>query len=291
MQSSASATDLMMNDTGGGSMTRSGKLNSSGSSKAKMTHKMGRSLMDSFYATHKSEPAIGFGTSTRPPLLETTAEAPGPGAYSIKTTILGNYPESKIRTAPQPSLRSREKFGSPMDKALDTTTIMEPGPGHYQSKIVNPQEMIAPKYSFPKSSWIKDKQKLQPGPGAYNMIGSCEKQVLSTKRNFMPGKFGKGLRPALILVSTADVGPGEYGCGVGACDAQIDSRKKTFGNMKFSQSGRDQAPIGSRTVHEEIPGPGHYKLPRGIGGTGSGHIFKSSPKPTMSGREKFGSQF
>lgn len=71
-------------------------------------------------------------------------------------------------------------------------------------------------------------------------------QVLSTKRNFMPGKFGRGKRPPLILVSTADVGPGEYGCGIGACDAQVDSRKKTLSNIKFAHSGREQAPIGSR---------------------------------------------
>lgn len=83
--------------------------------------------MDSFYASHPSAPEIGFGTSTRPPLSETTGEAPGPGAYHIKTTMLGNFPESKIRTAPQFSLRSREKFGSNMSKAEDTTTIMEPG--------------------------------------------------------------------------------------------------------------------------------------------------------------------
>ena len=66
-----------------------------------LTRRFALSIMDSFYATHKSSPSIGFGTSTRPPLNETTAEAPGPGAYSIKTTVLGNFPESKIRTAPQ----------------------------------------------------------------------------------------------------------------------------------------------------------------------------------------------
>jgi hypothetical protein len=253
--------------------------------------KLGKSLMDSFYATHVSAPHIGFGTSTRPPLNETTAEAPGPGAYSIKTTVLGNFPESKIRTAPQFSLRSREKFGSPMTKAEDTTTIMEPGPGHYKPKIVNPQEMIAPKYTIPKSRWIQDKAKLQPGPGAYNQISSCDKQVLSTKKNFMPGKFGTGKRPELIQVSTGDVGPGEYGCGIGACDEQVDSRKKTLSNIRFAHSGREQNPIGSRKVEEDIPGPGHYKLPKGLGGKGSGYIYRCSPQPRLSGREKFGSPF
>lgn len=91
---------------------------------------------------------------------------------------IGNFPESKIRTAPQFSLRSREKFGSPMTKAEDTTTIMEPGPGHYKSKLVNDRERNAPKYSIPKSRWLKDKDRgTEPGPGAYKLQSSCERQV------------------------------------------------------------------------------------------------------------------
>jgi hypothetical protein len=286
MQTSNSATNLMMTDT----LPPLGDTGGAHSGKVK---KLGRSIMDSFYATHKSAPSIGFGTSTRKPLLESTDEAPGPGAYSIKTTVLGNYPEAKIRTAPQFSLRSREKFGSPMTKAEDTSTIMEPGPGHYKPRIVNPQESIAPKYTIPKSRWIQDKAKLQPGPGAYNLPDACGKQPLSTKPNFMPGKFGKGKRPDLIMVSTADVGPGEYGCGIGACDTQVDSRKRTFGNMKFSQSGRDQAPVGTKSASwaGSIPGPGQYKLQKGLGGKGSGYVYRCSPQPRLSGREKFGSPF
>jgi hypothetical protein len=222
MQASNSATNLVMGADHTGALP---PVNPARAHSGKVA-KMGRSLMDSFYATHKSAPEIGFGTSTRKPLLESTDEAPGPGAYSIKTTVLGNYPEAKIRTAPQFSLRSREKFGSPMTKAEDTSTIMEPGPGHYKPRIVNDRETIAPKYTIPKSRWIQDKAKLQPGPGAYNLPDACGKQPLSTKPNNLPVKFGKGKRPDLILVSTADVGPGEYGCGIGACDAQVDSRKK-----------------------------------------------------------------
>jgi hypothetical protein len=205
-------------------------------------------------------------------------EAPGPGAYTIKTTVLGDYPESKIRTAPQFSLRSREKFGSPMTKAEDTTTIMEPGPGHYKPRIVNPIEMIAPKYTIPKSRWMQDKAKLQPGPGAYESVASCDRQVLSTKRNF-------------IQVSTGEVGPGEYGCGIGACQVQIDSRKKSTAGCLFAHTGREQAAIGARLVTEDIPGPGQYQLPRGIGGSGSGYAYRCSPMPRLSGREKFGSPF
>merc|ERR1719230_35567 len=142
------------------------------------------SLMDSFYATQDAAPEYGFGTSTRPPLNGGEGDStPGPGAYTIKTTVLGQVPHSKIRSAPQFSLRSREKFGNPMLKAIDSTTMLEPGPGHYKSRVVNPQEDDAPKFSFPKSSHPRDKAKLSPGPGAYTLKPSVGKQVLSTKKS------------------------------------------------------------------------------------------------------------
>ena len=81
--------------------------------------------------------------------------------------MLGDVPQSSIRSAPQFSLRSREKFGNPMLKAVDPTTTLEPGPGHYKPRVVNPQEGIAPSHAFPKSSHPRDKAKLAPGPGTY----------------------------------------------------------------------------------------------------------------------------
>ena len=68
------------------------------------------SLIDSFNVTQLAAPEYGFGSSVRPPLSEAEA-TPGPGAYTIKTTVLGDVPNSKIRSAPQFSLRSREKVG------------------------------------------------------------------------------------------------------------------------------------------------------------------------------------
>ena len=290
MQNSASANDLLLTNSKLPPLDGVEKAHSEKAHSGRVA-KLGRSLMDSFYASHKSMPAIGFGTASRQGLVDATPDAPGPGAYSIKTTVIGEYPESKIRTAPQFSLRSREKFGSPMTKAEDTTSIMEPGPGHYKPRIVNPNEFTAPKYTIPKSRWMQDKAKLQPGPGAYECIASCDRQVLSTKRNFMPGKFGKGKRPDLIAVSTGDVGPGEYGAGIGACQVQVDSRKKSTAGCLFAHTGRESAAIGARTVTDEIPGPGHYQLPKGVGGSGSGYAYRCSPMPRLSGREKFGSPF
>jgi hypothetical protein len=46
----------------------------------------------------------------------------------IKTVLLGKVADSRIRTAPQYSLRGREKFGSNNLKAIDPTAINEPGP-------------------------------------------------------------------------------------------------------------------------------------------------------------------
>mmetsp|Transcript_15021 Transcript_15021/g.46633 ORF Transcript_15021/g.46633 Transcript_15021/m.46633 type:complete len:150 (+) Transcript_15021:156-605(+) len=104
-------------------------------------------IIDAFNATKHSSPSYQFGSAIRPRLSE-AEPTPGAGAYSIKTTILGNVPDSKIHSAPQFSLRSREKFGNPMLRALDTETARQPGPGWYTPKQVNPKDDNAPKYSF-----------------------------------------------------------------------------------------------------------------------------------------------
>ena len=59
------------------------------------------SLMDAFYHTREAPPEFGFGTSVRPPLNDCEEAAPGPGAYTIKTTVLGDVPQSSIRSAPR----------------------------------------------------------------------------------------------------------------------------------------------------------------------------------------------
>ena len=71
MQTSQSATDLMMNtDTSG--------FGDTGKAHTGRVKKLGRSLMDSFYATHKSQPAIGFGTSPALLLMRRPPRPPGP---------------------------------------------------------------------------------------------------------------------------------------------------------------------------------------------------------------------
>ena len=248
------------------------------------------SIIDSFNATKHSSPSYQFGSAIRPRLSE-AEPTPGAGAYSIKTTILGNVPDSKIHSAPQFSLRSREKFGNPMLRALDAETARQPGPGWYTPKQVNPKDDNAPKYSFPKGHFIKDKARLSPGPGAYVIPSSVGKQVLSTKSNNNGMGFGQGERPPLLRVHN-DVGPGEYGVGISACKKQVDSRKKTSGFVKFSRCARDKATSTSAKDEEEaLPGPGTYQLPPGLCGGGSSYPFRAAPKASLSGREKFGSPF
>lgn len=86
-----------------------------------------RSTMDAFNKTsyYKAEPAITFGTGTRPPLY-TLEGGPGPGAYPIKTTI-GKVMESHINSPCQFSLRGRVKFGDPNEKSMNKNAKNEPG--------------------------------------------------------------------------------------------------------------------------------------------------------------------
>lgn len=86
-----------------------------------------RTVMDAFNNTSwfDKEPAIGFGTGSRPPLNNPTL-GPGPGAYAIKTTM-GKLMESHIQSPCQFTLRGRTKFGDPNEKTLSKTAALEPG--------------------------------------------------------------------------------------------------------------------------------------------------------------------
>lgn len=245
-----------------------------------------RTMIESFNATQTSPPTLRFGTSTRSALHSGEA-TPGPGTYSLKTVTLGPVATSRVKTLPSYSLRGREKFGNPMLKAVDPTTTLEPGPGHYRPRIVNPQERHAPEFSFPKSSFPRDKNMLAPGPGAYKAPLAVGNQVLSTKRNALAAEFGTGERPPLLLVST-EVGPGQYKNPPDACDKQSDSRKRSTAMVRFGKGNR--SPI-AKLGEANAPGPGDYELQPALCGGGSSYTMRSAPKCSMSGRNKFGSPF
>ncbi|CAN0033174.1 unnamed protein product, partial [Chrysoparadoxa australica] len=167
--------------------------------------------MDSFNKTVQMAPAVGFGTAMRPGLMEGDRDCPGPGAYNIKSTMMKN-PNSTFKSPPSFSMRGREKFGSPDLKAVDRTTQLEPGPGHYHLKKYMGGEKQPPQYTFPKDKGqiVRRGAGAAPGPGHYEAPPAVGKQVLSTKRSYSGVGFGTGNRPPLIMVSTADVGPGDY---------------------------------------------------------------------------------
>lgn len=178
-----------------------------------------------------------------------------------------------------------------MLRAVDGDLANQPGPGYYVTKG-NWKEKTPPKFSFPKGACRETtKGRLEPGPGAYVVPSSVGKQVLSTSKTIPRVGFGNGERPALLRVSN-DVGPGEYGRGIAACTAQIDSRKLTAGYVKFGTAPRThETSVAAQDDERSRPGPGTYKLPSGLGGNGAAYPFRAAPKCSMSGREKFGSPF
>ena len=246
-----------------------------------------RTIMDGYKATVHASPAVGFGTSSRAAPAATAAEAPGPGAYRIRSTLLGDNPDSRIKSTPRFSMRGREKFGSPDARAIDPTATLEPGPGHYRAKILNDRERRPPSFSFPKGSHPRTKAKFMPAPGQYETPSAMGRQALSTRKSSPAPGFGKGKRPPLLLQSTADVGPGEYGPGESACFRQLDSRRRSCRSTKFGTGGRHKPAMGERQTNDDVPGPGTYRLPSGICGAGPAYPYKATPKVSMSGRNSF----
>ena len=112
--------------TGSPSLSSPNK-NSFGNTNSDKVQPPNRTVMDAFNNTSwfDKEPEIGFGTGSRPPLMNPTL-GPGPGAYTIKTTM-GKLMESHIKSPCQFTLRGRTKFGDPNEKTMSKTAALEPG--------------------------------------------------------------------------------------------------------------------------------------------------------------------
>lgn len=230
-------------------------------------------------------PNPSFGTSVRPKLLPQGDKVPGPGAYQIPSSL-----GKAITTpsAPACAMSGREKFGSTTDLKEASNA---PGPGDYSSRVVNPNEQRAPKYSLGKRWPAESEQRKSPGPGSYEQKTLLGRVPLSTKQNAGQVKFGKGKRPPLNVASAADtVGPGQYRVANGAVGKQSESTRVNAAAFSFSAVGRKKAPIGARMNHDKIPGPGEYKLRPAVGKQVESTL-RSAPKCSMSGRTKFGSHF
>mmetsp|Transcript_1634 Transcript_1634/g.1779 ORF Transcript_1634/g.1779 Transcript_1634/m.1779 type:complete len:269 (+) Transcript_1634:152-958(+) len=247
-------------------------------------------VMDSFNKTSvfTKDAEIGFSTGSRAPLNAPTA-GPGPGAYDIKTT-LGKVMESNIKSPCQFTLRGREKFGDPNERALSKTFANEPGPGNYDLTDKFLGGANARRSGFPKGLIPREKQHLSPGPGSYKPAESMGKQSLSTKKAAVTSGFPLAPRPGMAIQGGSTVGPGEYkGANIAACEPQVDSRKLTSGSIKFGTGYRKGVSTHKSDLSEPSPGPGTYALPGGVATTARGTPFRNSPAAQLSGRNKFGS--
>lgn len=227
-------------------------------------------------------PVTVFGTSTRP---RTTngAKSPGPGAYQIPSSI-GKPVLSTMQQAPACSISGREKFGSTSDSKLTANT---PGPGDYNSVIVNPREPAAPSYSLGKKWTSLSGMKKAPGPGAYEAATTIGRTVLSTqKSNPMPA-FTKVERKPLGQSNAADVGPGQYSVVVAAVGKQPISTLTSAAAYSFGTEVRSKSP--TRTS-DSVPGPNSYQNKSSVG-LQVESVYRTAPKCSMSGRTKFGSHF
>lgn len=246
-------------------------------------------VMDSFNKSsyYPAEPAIGFGTSARL-AMSFGDPTPGPGAYPLKSTLFKHF-DSTITNPAEYTLKSRQKFGDPYLRALDKTTAAEPGPGHYNTTDkflagTNPR-----KSGFPKAGFPRDKAQLAPGPGAYKLPGSMGKQVLSVFPALPAPVFTAAGRENGSTMNSVDIGPGEYGPPPGACEPQVDSRKRTCATIKFGRGYRKGPGLQKEKMMEPSPGPGAYVIPGGVCTAARGTPFRSAPAISLSGREKFGS--
>jgi len=211
-------------------------------------------VMRSYKAVAPAVQSHGFGCCPRPRLLGGSEDTPGPGAYHLKSTLIGHVADSRIRSTNGFSLRSRTAFGGDSASSIRAAAA-EPGPGAYIGMqrgggdlMVNPKERTAPRFSFPKGHFPRDKFRLQPGPGQYHLKEAMGPQALSTKANPPSSSFGKSRRPSssssccsnrstssshrTVMLKTDDVGPGSYSHN-SACGKQVDSRKPNCGATRF----------------------------------------------------------
>jgi len=211
--------------------------------------------MRSYKAVKPAVQSHGFGCCPRPRLLGGSEDTPGPGAYHLKSTLIGHAADSRIRSTNGFTLRSRVAFGGDSTSSLRSAAA-EPGPGAYLAVqrrggglMDDPKERAAPRFSFPKGHFPRDKLRLQPGPGQYQLKEAMGPQILSTKSNPPVSTFGRSRsRPSSSsssscssrsttsrradLLKTDDVGPGFYNHN-SACGKQVDSRKRNCGGIRF----------------------------------------------------------
>ncbi|KAG2530487.1 hypothetical protein JM18_002120, partial [Phytophthora kernoviae] len=212
---------------------------------------------------------FGSGVRARP---TTGGKSPGPGSYKIS---------SSMGQAPSHTISGREKFGSTADLENSAKT---PGPGNYNTDVINPRERAAPSYSLGKKWAQTDGDKKIPGPGAYDASSTIGHTVLSTHKSNTGASFSKVERKPLHTSGTADVGPGQYSVVVEAVGRQTVSTVNSGASYSFGTESRTK---NDRSV---VDGPrSHYYDPKSSVGKQVESLYPTAPKATMAGRTKFSS--
>ncbi|KAF4322253.1 hypothetical protein G195_002682 [Phytophthora kernoviae 00238/432] len=207
-------------------------------------------------------------------------QSPGPGEYKIPSSI-GNPVLSTMGQAPSHTISGREKFGSTADLENSAKT---PGPGNYNTDVINPRERAAPSYSLGKKWAQTDGDKKIPGPGAYDASSTIGHTVLSTHKSNTGASFSKVERKPLHTSGTADVGPGQYSVADEAVGRQTVSTVNSGASYSFGTETRTK---NDRSIAD---GPrSHYYDPKSSVGAQVESLYRTAPKVSMGGRTKFGS--
>ena len=80
------------------------------------------------------------------------------------------------------------------------------------------------------------------------------KQVLSVYPALPVPVFTASRRDEKASINAVLVGPGEYGVAPGACEPQVDSRKKTCPTIKFGRGYRKGATFAKESAISTSPG-------------------------------------
>ncbi len=133
--------------------------------------------------------------------LETcTSTLPGPGAYSVASSLLGGVCYS-LGTA-DPAARERRRIERMRE---------EPGPGEYSADADRSRAAIQPGVSFTRGhvlsdlDWAIKRSQSVPGPGAYSAVLASDAPAAS-----MGGLASEALKQARARIAASTPGPGAY---------------------------------------------------------------------------------
>ncbi|RLN83255.1 hypothetical protein BBO99_00002264 [Phytophthora kernoviae] len=238
---------------------------------------------------YRTAPKVSMGGRTKFGSMDTMGAPGSPtghGGYTDPKSAIGGQIDSRKNTAPSAT------FGSGV-RAHPTTggkspdlenSAKTPGPGNYNTDVINPRERAAPSYSLGKKWAQTDGDKKIPGPGAYDASSTIGHTVLSTHKSNTGASFSKVERKPLHTSGTADVGPGQYSVVIEAVGRQTVSTVNSGASYSFGTETRTK---NDRSIAD---GPrSHYYDPKSSVGKQVESLYPTAPKATMAGRTKFSS--